>query len=98
MDIYIFIYDPTFFAESALKLACERQRPGRDESSSHLRLQGFLDRILTVGEMQMNIFLLGQTFNLGIYYKSLDTSLMLHEDVVRMQKNERNLFQAYSLQ
>ena len=98
MDIYIFIYDTTFFAESALKLTCERERPGGDESSSHLRLQGFLDRILTVREMQMNIFLLGQTFNIGIYYKSLDTSLMLHEDIVRMQKNERNLFQAYSLQ
>lgn len=43
--------------------------------------------------MQMNIFLLGQTFNLGIYYKSWPYML---DDVVRMKENERNLFQAYS--
>ena len=94
-DIYIFIYGSTFFEESALKLACKRQRPGRDECSSQLKTTGFCRQDPNNGgKMQMNIILFGQNFNLGIYYKSWDTSLMLHEDV-RMQQNEINLSQAW---
>ena len=60
-DICIFLYGSTFFAESALKLACKRQRPGRDESSSHFKTTGFFRQDPNNGgKMQMNIFLFGQ--------------------------------------